>query len=184
MKKILLSALLSSALFAENTIGVNINSDDVEFQSRIMMNDILQTSSTSIFLTNVNILMTDDDTLVSAGLGVYNNYTQIDGLAFGLGLNPVFADNFVAIPFFIEGLYVFPTDNIFPKTSLSAKIQYAPGILSFSDADSYKEFRAEVDFEIIPSMSIYTGYRNIETNYNYGDLDFSDNFYGGLKYSF
>lgn len=184
MKKILLMALLGTSLFAKNTIGVNLNSDDVEIQSRIMMNDIFETSSSSIFLTNVNILVTDNDTLFSAGLGVYNNYSQIDGLAFGLGLNPIIAKDFFAIPFFIEALYVFPTDNIFPKTSLSAKIQYAPEIVSFSHADNYKEIRTEADFEIIPSMSIYTGYRNIETNYNYGDVDFSDSFYGGLKYSF
>jgi len=31
---------------------------------------------------------------------------------------------------------------------------------------------------------VFVGYRNIDTDYTYGDYNFNDSFYGGMKLSF
>ena len=184
---ILALSLLTGTLSAQNLVGLNINDTDLELQGSFIMNNAFGMSNDAAYVANVNYLHGEENDLFTAGLGVYQSYGDVDGLLFGLGLETVFADDFVSIPFFIHAMYVLPFVQYFPKTSVSGKVLYAPSVLTFSEGESYLEYRAEIDFDIISNMSIYGGYRSIEAEYSSAisnEYKDHDSFYGGLKYSF
>jgi hypothetical protein len=67
----------------------------------------------------------------------------------------------------------------------SATLFYAPGIVSFQDADQLYELDAAIEYEIIPTASAYVGYRLIETEIkNREDVEIDDNFIVGLRFKF
>jgi hypothetical protein len=67
----------------------------------------------------------------------------------------------------------------------SATLFYAPGIVSFQDADQMYEFGATLEYEIIPTANAYIGYRLIETEIkNREDVEIDDNFIVGLRFKF
>jgi hypothetical protein len=88
------------------------------------------------------------------------------------------------MPLFGEAALRLPFDEPIPATTLSAKLAYAPSVLSFIDADQYLEYRLEADVEVISNIHIYGGYRNIDTDYEAFDYNLNDSWYGGLKISF
>ncbi|VAW66160.1 hypothetical protein MNBD_GAMMA09-3433 [hydrothermal vent metagenome] len=78
--------------------------------------------------------------------------------------------------------YVIPSST--PVAFLVA-FYYAPGITSFSNAESFREYRLAVEVEITPSARAYLGYRNMEYefagNFKY-ELD--DSAHVGVKFDF
>ncbi|HHE05533.1 MAG TPA: hypothetical protein ENK90_00235, partial [Epsilonproteobacteria bacterium] len=87
-------------------------------------------------------------------------------------------------PLMAKGVYTLPLNDSIPTTSLSLEASYAPSVLSFRDAESYTDLRLEVDMEVISNVHVFTGYRNIDTEYENYDKTFNNSFYGGLKLSF
>jgi len=202
LKKILIGSLITSyTVFAQSAAGINVNKDDLEIEGTLDSRNLamLQTSST-IFLGDFNLINIEDDnkkaTLVGAGLGATNKLEGVDGVELTFGAKFILShteDNkkdidkwFSAMPLTAMVRYSFPPlmFNI-PPIALEGKILYAPGALSFGDSDSYSEFRVSGDIEMIESVKIYAGYRNIVTGYptdtNY---IFSNGFYGGLKFTY
>ena len=94
----------------------------------------------------------------------------------------------MALPLLGRVKYILPFDSDIPTTLLFASFAYAPSALTFSDGDTYSEFRAEADMEVISNIHVFAGYRNIDTDYEYADYteeyNLNDSFYGGLKLSF
>ena len=185
VKKLFFSSLLSiSMLHAQNTIGLNINSDDLEVLGAMNLNSFADYSDSTTYIIDASYLHTDGDNLSTIGLSGQNTLQGVEGLALAFGAKLVFADNYFALPLFGKASYALPLNDSIPTTSVAASLAYAPSVLSFSNAESYTEFRIEADMEVISNIHLYTGYRNIDTEYDRYDKTFNSSFYGGMKLSF
>ncbi len=185
IKKLLLSTLLLSGLInAQSSIGLDINSQDVEIMgSYDLTSDIGYTGGTS-FSIEGSYLHSEDDDLVTIGFSGKNALEAAPGLIFGFGLKTAFSDDFMALPILGKVKYILPFDSDIPTSSLLLSYAYAPSVLTFLDGETYSEFRAEAGMEVISSMHIFAGYRDINTDYEDGDYKLNDSFYGGFKISF
>ena len=185
IKKIILSTfLLTGILSAESSIGLNVNSEDLEVQGSFNLNPIFGYTGGTSFVLDGSYLHADNDDLFTIGISGENALEAAPGLIFGLGFKAAFAKDFSALPLFGKVKYILPFDSDIPTTSLLASFAYAPSVLTFLDGESYAAFRTEADMEVISSIHIFAGYRNIETNYDTYDYNLNDSWYGGLKLSF
>jgi len=192
-KKLLLTTIIGSTLLlAESGVGLNINEEDLELEGILDSRNLaaLQTSST-IFQADVNFLNNNEDTkLIGIGLGATNKLEGVEGVEVTLGAKFIWAEvvdeDFTALPFMAKVRYSFPPlmFNI-PPVAIEGKVLYAPKVLSFGDSVTYNEFRVSADMEVIDSVRIYAGYRNIHTSYVGVKPDlFNTSFYGGMKFSY
>lgn len=186
IKKLLLLFLVGSTLlFSRTTVGLNINTDDFEAEASYDINAFSDYTNGTIFVLSGNFLSTNVDNLFGMGLSAHNSFQGMEGLSIGLGARLVYLEDFMAIPLAVKASYAVMFADSMPAASFSATLLYAPTVLSFDDAQNYFEFRAEVSMEVISSVSIYGGYRDIETEYIDEDFDtLNSNFYIGLKMGF
>ncbi len=185
IKKILLSTFLSFALLhAQSSIGLDINNEDLEVVAAIDLNAFADYSDSTTYLVDGYYLNTNDGNLFAIGLSGENSFQGLEGLTLGFGARFVFADNFTALPLFGKAIYVLPLIDTIPTTSIGASFAYAPSVLTFTDGESYTEFRLEADMEVIQNIHLFAGYRNLDTEYKTYDKTFNDSFYGGMKLSF
>lgn len=189
-KLILTSLLLGSSLYAKNSIGININNDDVELQSSIDLNSLADYSNGTTYLLDVNYLHigVPSSNLLTIGFSGQNSLQGVEGLKLAFGAKLVFANEYAALPLMAKATYTLPISSDIPKTDIVASFAFAPSVLSFRDGDNYSEFRIETDVEVIPNVHVFMGYRNIDTDYKIGnfslDREFNESFYGGLKLTF
>lgn len=192
-KKIAFTTLISSALLlAESGVGLNINEKDLEIEGVLDSRNLkaLQTSST-IYQADINFLKIDDDAqLIGAGVGATNKLEAVEGVELTFGAKFIWAEvgnkNFTALPLMGKVRYTFPP-LIFkiPPVSLEAKALYAPKVLSFSDSETYSEFRLGASIEMIENVNVYAGYRNIHADYKgIGNDLFDTGFYAGFKLTY
>lgn len=190
IRKILLSTLLMSAFSqAQSSIGLDINSEDVELFGAFNLNSSIGYEGGTSYLVDAAYLHNEDDDLFTIGLSGENALEAAPGLIFGFGFKAAFSEDFMAFPLLGKVRYILPFDSDIPTTSLLASFAYAPSVLTFLDGDSYSEFRAEADMEVISNIHVFAGYRNINTDYDIeknpiGEYELSDSWYGGLKLSF
>jgi len=193
IKKTIMTTLLSSAvLFAESGGGLNINENDLELEAVLDSRNLeaMQTTST-IFQAEANFLNIDEKAKsIGVGIGATNKLEGIEGVEVTLGGKLVWAEvgdeDFTALPLMAKVRYDFPPlmFNI-PPVSVESKLLYAPKVLAFGDSEAYREFRVNVEMEMIQSVKIYAGYRNIQAEYK--DIEnslFDTGFYGGLRFSY
>jgi len=185
LKKLILTTLLASGLLhAETSIGVNINDEDVEVLGEFNFNTLADYSSGTTYILNTSYLHTDGDDIATVGFSGQNTLQGVEGLTLAFGANLIFADDFMALPLMAKAIYALPLNDSIPTTSLATSFAYAPSVLTFIDGETYSEFRIEADMEVISNIHIFTGYRNIDTDYEAGDYNFNSSFYGGMKLSF
>ena len=185
LKKLFLTSLISFGLLqAQSSIGIDINDQDLEVQVAIDLNTFAYYSDSTTYLLDGYYLHTDGDDLFALGLSGESTFQGVEGLVLGFGARFVFTDDFTALPFFGKARYTLPLIDTIPTTSLGATFAYAPSVLTFSDGESYTEFRLEADMEVIQNIHLFAGYRNIDTDYEHYDKTFNDSFYGGMKLSF
>ncbi len=184
-RKLLVSTFfLTSFISAENSIGIDINSKDVEILASLNINALTDYANGTTYILDLNYLHSDGDNMLRVGFLGQNRLQGVEGLTLSLGLKTVLADNFLALPFMAKGNYILPLNDSIPTTSFTASFAYAPSILTFQDGESYADLRLELDMEVISNLHIFTGYRNISTEYAVIDKTFNNSFYGGLKLSF
>lgn len=185
IKKLFFSTLLTLGLLqAQNSIGLDINDKDLEVLAAIDLNTFAEYSDSTTYLLDGYYLRTDGNNLFAVGISGENSFQGMEGLTLGFGARFVFADNFTALPLFGKVTYTLPLIDTIPTTSLGASFAYAPSVLTFSDGESYTEFRLEADMEVIQNIHLFAGYRNIDTEYKIYTKTFNDSFYGGMKLSF
>lgn len=192
LKKIVVSALLSSVMvYAESGVGLNINETDLEVEAVLDSRNLqaLQTSST-IYQADFNFLNVNETSkFVGLGLGATNKVEGLEGVEMTFGAKAIWAelgrDDFTSLPLMGKIRYTFPPlmYNI-PPVSLEGKVMYAPKALSFGDSEAYSEFRASASMEVIESVNVVIGYRNIHTEYKKIDTLFDTGFYAGLKFTY
>jgi len=189
-----LSLLLLSTvlLFSRTTVGLNINTEDFEVEGAMDITTFSEYTNGTIFIADANFINTEYDSLFGIGLGAYNSFQGMEGLNLGLGIKYIYIEDFMAFPLMVEASYGLPLIDAIPTVSLSAAMLYAPSALSFDEAENYFEFRVEAGIEVISSVGIYIGYRDIEVEYidDFSERSsdsfetFNSSFYGGLKMSF
>lgn len=185
IKKILLSTLImSSFLSAENSIGIDINSKDVEVLASINLNALTDYASGTTYILDFNYLHSDGDNMTRLSFLGQNSLQGVEGLTLAFGFKAVLADDFLALPLMAKGIYALPLSYNIPTISLALSLAYAPSILTFNDGETYSDISIEADMEVISNIHIFTGYRNISTEYTFVDKTFNDSFYAGLKLSF
>jgi len=190
IKKLLLTTLFcSTILSAESSIGLDINSEDFEVLGTFNLNTTLDYTGSTSYLIDASYLHNENDDLLTLSLIGENALEAAPGLIFGFGLKSVFSEDFMAFPLLGRVKYILPFDGDIPTTSLLASFAYAPSVLTFSDGDTYSEFRTEADMEVISNIHVFAGYRNIYTDYDFGEnikgeYQLNDSWYGGLKLSF
>jgi hypothetical protein len=184
-KKILFTALLClGTAHAGSSIGIDINSDEVELLGAYNLNSAIGYTGGTGFMVDASYLHSETNDLFTLGFSGENALESAPGLIFGFGMKAAFTEDFSAFPLLGKVRYILPFDSDIPTTSFFASFAYAPSVLTFQDGKSYSELRAEADIEVISSMHIFAGYRNIDTDYEFRDYSLSDSFYGGLKFSF
>ncbi len=192
IKKILFTTLFCTfSLFGAEkaSFGLNINNEDLEIEGRAS----LATRTSRLEYRNVfvdgNFLSTSDDTLFGAGFYVENSPQGYSNLKFGVGLRTIFSHSdaldksFIALPIMVSAKARMYLGSL-PKSALGMKILYAPAPLTFSDGDSYLEYRIEADMRVIENIDIYLGYRNISTDYKVKDVTLNSSMYVGFKFVF
>ncbi len=185
LKNLLFAILfLSTTLHAENSVGIDINSEDVEVMSSINLNSLTDYANGTTYILDINYLHTDGDNMTHIGFSGQNTLQGIEGLTLAFGLKAVLASDFMAFPLMAKGVYTLPLIDSIPTTSLALSVAYAPSVLSFRDAQSYTDFRLEADMEVISNVHVFAGYRNIQTEYDTIDKTFNNSFFAGIKLSF
>jgi hypothetical protein len=184
MRKILFGFILLIGMLQASSIALNVNTNDVELEGKIDITSTIGYGSGTTYFLGGDYLHTDSDNLLKITFGASNTLSGAEGLSLTLGLEGVFGDNYVAMPFFGEATLRLPLDEPIPATTLSTKLSYAPSVLSFVDADQYLEYRFQADMEVISNIHIYGGYRNIDTDYVNYNHNLNDSWYGGLKIRF
>ena len=187
MKKLaLLLLIINLNIFAMDkaSLGLNINTGDLEVEGRSSLAFTTNDPVYRNFYVDANFINAED-TLFGFGLFVENSPINYQNIAFSIGLRAIFTDNgndsFTAIPIMLGAKARMYLGNL-PKSNLGVKFAYAPSPLTFQDADSYFEYRIEVDMSIIENINIYLGYRNINTNYEKRDVNYNDSLYVGFKF--
>ena len=193
LKKLLLSLALAGALFAQHDAAVNLNSDDIELQGNIDLGELNQSDYADTYFLTLGFLDVDNDDastdpLWSAGFKLRQDVEALEGLRVGLGFKGVYTevsgDTFTAIPLGLEAAYTLPLDFAMPII-VSGSLDYAPSVLAFSNADKYMEKRLEVSIQIIEQANVFLGYRDIDTDYEDGDFEYTDtNWYVGFRVRF
>jgi len=188
IKKIFFSILLtfnaSQTWAEENSIGLDINSEDVEVLASINLEGLNYYTDGTTYLVDLSYLRTENDNLATIGISAKSMLQGIEELSLAFGFKAAFAENFLAFPLYAKAMYKLPLQNQIPPTTLNTSFAYAPSVLSFRDAQSYTEFRLEADMEVISNIHIFTGFRHINTDYEKENKTLNNSFYGGLKLSF
>ena len=178
--------LLSLSIGWGNSFGLNVNNDDVEVRATTQLKNLLGTQNSRVkYFLLADYLHTDSDSLFTAGFGA-TSILQGDasGLSASLGFASVFGKNYVTLPLFVEGTLRLPLDSDLPPSFFMTRLEYAPKALSFDNAESYLSLRFESSVEVIPNISLYMGYRHIDTDYISHEENFNSSWYGGLKIGF
>lgn len=197
LKKLLLSALISSAAFAAHQIEANVNDNDVEGQLRLDLGRIDNTAEAGTtfvgfrFLSgdneNSSSLGADLDPLMEVSLMVQQKVRGVPGLKVGLGIKgehtKINEQTFAAIPLGIEAELQLPLNAPMPFY-IGGALYYAPSPLAFRDADAYTETRIHLDIEPIDRGRIEIGYRKIDTDLEHHDFTYNDSWYFGLRLDF
>jgi hypothetical protein len=189
-KKIILSSLLSfsSLSYAKSSVGIDINNNDVGLLASLSLNSLATYSDGTNYLLDLNYLHTKDDedtaNMTSVSVMGQNTLQGVESLQLAFGLKAVFISDFLAVPFTFKGDYTLPLIDQIPTTTVALSLSYAPSTLTFRDGESYSDVRLEADMEIIHNIHLFTGYRNISTEYKKDDKTFNSSVYGGIKLTF
>ncbi|MDX9742931.1 MAG: YfaZ family outer membrane protein [Arcobacteraceae bacterium] len=174
LKKIIIGSLVvSSALFASGGADININDNTLEVGMEYNLNGSYRLNENSNYLLSASYLRSEEDsatntqTLATVGVKIMNPYVDDYGFSLGLGIKAVLADNspksFAAAP-----LGVFASYMVNEQIHLDGEYNYAPKVLSFSDGETYKEWKLKANYRVIDNGFVYVGGRGITTSYTNG----------------
>ena len=192
LKKITLLSASALTAFALNTGEININNKDLEISGQFdigQFNDAVEPNTMFVGAKFLNADAEHSD----------NEYADIDpyfeanflmmrpigskNMRIGMGVKVNFTKDFMSVPLGLQFAYKLPLQDAFPMY-LNGELYYAPSVLSFSNADSFLEYRLSYDLEIMEHGSITVGYRSLDTNYESGDFTYNSYWYAGFKIKF
>ncbi|MDB2405352.1 hypothetical protein N9W00_00260 [Arcobacteraceae bacterium] len=191
MKKVLLgSALAASLLFASNVAQINVNNDTLEVGGELYLNNAYNVNNSSNYYFTINYLGTEADTnapsqkLLSAGLKVLNPFTDDNGISLGIGMKSVYTNQF-SKTFFALPLAAYIKYEVNEMIYVDLEASYAPKVLSFSDADNYRDTKIKVNYKVLEDGYAFIGARDITTKYEMtGKVNYDTSAFIGYEVKF
>jgi YfaZ precursor len=194
LKKLILSALITTGAYAAHQIEANVNDKEVEGQIRLdmgRMGNVMEgTYLGARFLNgdnNNSHTIVKPDPLMEISFMVMRPVQGVPGLKFGLGIKGEYTKidgrSYAAIPLGAEAELRLPLNTPFPFY-LGGAFYYAPSALSFKDGDKYTETRIHLDAEPIDHARVEVGYRKINTDLKTQSVTYNDAWYFGLRLDF
>ena len=173
--------IITSGISFAGTYDLEINAGQSAIEGRL---DKTMTIEQGRLTTGIGALYNDDDYKIANVKLTLGNGISLPELRFDLGFKGVLGNiekgqkdgDLTAVGFLLLGKYSIP-ETISPiPIDVSVGFSYAPDSLSFSDSDSYLDFRASLDFRIVKSAAIILGYRYIKVRFddNTGRWEMSD----------
>lgn len=129
----------------------------------------------------------DDDYMLTANVMVVGTLGDRRDLQFGVGAKAYGADldndeEAVAIGIGGQARYVFQTRT---PVGIVAEAYVAPGITSFGDTESAREFNVRAEIEVLPSTRGYIGYRYLEFDLeDVDDVELDEHAHLGIRLQF
>ena len=208
LKSFLLLVMLNISVFAVHYGEVNLNNRDVEVSAKFDMGQFNYNVEPNTLFVGGKFLYADkrnsdgfipgtiDQNLTDSNLttgDTIDPYFELNvlmmkqignrGMYFGMGAKMNFTKKYFSIPLGAEFKYVIPARDLIPMF-IHGSLYYAPGVLSFKDADNFLEYRISYDVEIIPNGYVTLGYRGLDTNYELGDFVYNRSWFIGFKVGF
>lgn len=194
LKKIFLTLLVSTSVYAAHQVGVNVNDREVGGEIRLDMGRMGNAMNNAYigarFLNgdnNNSNTIVDPDPLVEVSFMVMRPVRGVQGLKLGLGIKGEYTEidgeRYAAIPLGIEAELRLPINTPFPFY-LNGAFYYAPSVLSFKEGDGYMETRIGLDVEPIENARFGVGYRIIDTDLKSRDVTYNDAWYFGMRLDF
>ena len=196
LKKLSLVALSAISAFAMHSAEININDKDLELGVNFDLGQVNETVEPNTTFLGLRYLNASDENANKdiSGYGeasfLMRREIQNSGVIFGIGVKTNYTkvedSTFMSIPLGVEAGYTLP---ISIPVIFGAKVYYAPESLSFSDAESFLEYRVDASIEVIEKGSLIFGYRNIDTNIETTnhyviDANYNESVYFGFKFAF
>jgi hypothetical protein len=160
---LLLTGLLTTASADSLDINLSDKSAQFKYSSRINSNTEGRNEAGVGFLYN-----DDDNYLFETDLLFIDVAgTRSPGLEIGVGPRLYLArddasdSNAAAVGIGVQFRF---KPQFAPRVNFSAAAYYAPGIVSFADAENMSEVGVTIGYEVIPTASIYLGYRYISVD--------------------
>ncbi len=182
------SLLAASGTVWADAVDINLNNKTAQFQY------IATTGSSTQGNTDLHaglLYNNANSVLVNAGLMVTNNLSGAPGLAIGAGVEGLVATikdvpptryNASAVALDVLVRYTLPAAS---QVSFVGDVHYAPNIITFGDADRFRQLGARVEFELAPQTMLYAGYRQVRFGLkNKPNATLDDSINIGLRISF
>ncbi len=194
LKKIVLSSMIASSVFASHQFEINLSDEDVEAGVRFDLsrtNNIEGDTYLDLRVLNGDSKNSDvignPDPLLEGSFLIMPPVDNILGLRIGLGVKLAWTeiekDDYIAVPLGVELEWRLPIVSPIP-VYVGGAFYYAPDPLCFSDADRYLEQRANLDIEVIRNGRITLGYRDVDTDIKTRDIVYNETVYAGFKFLF
>ena len=199
LKKLSLITAASLSAFAMNSAELNINDKDLEATFSLDLGQVNPNVEPDTTFVNIRAIKGSDDHSTDKNADIKSFYEanflmireiKTSGVKVGMGIKANYTGNanddmFITIPLGLEVRYEIPAEI---PVELGANVYYAPESLSLAEANSFLEYRAFVNAEIIENASIVAGYRTINTEYKVNgvksDLNLNKSAYFGFKFKF
>jgi len=173
MKKILLG-IIATFLFSNN-VNIQITNSTLALGAEaVITQNNIKAKGQLIYNDNKNI-----HNFFLVGIKAEGNLIGFENehLKFSIIVDAVHTKDNSAIPIGIGFFSYLPNINL--PVYIQAEAEYAPKVLSFSDADRFSRIDAQFGYYPITNAQIFIGYRNLSFNHNYNSA-----IYGGIGYNF
>lgn len=184
-----MQSILAALLIGASSQAYAVNADITlsEDTARFSMSYFISGFNDGRSLVNAGYLYNDDsDHIVDVGLHVIDVVgSKTPGLQIGVGIQVYFADigkdDGLALTLGGDIGYRPPQAR---RMHFSVHGHYAPGIVSYIDAERFYEYGAQIGYSLLPQADIFIGYRKIEMKTDNGKLKADDGGHLGLRISF
>lgn len=194
LKKILLSALLVSNVFAAHQVEVNLNDRELEGGVQLDLARMGYAMSNTYFGVhflngdqNNSATIKDINPLMEVSFLVMRPVSGVPGLNFGMGIKGKYTridgNTYATLPLGMEGELQLPLNTAFPVYA-GGSLYYAPQSLAFANGEKYFETRLHVDVQLIRDGKIEFGYRQIDTDLKNTNITYNDAWYFGMRLDF
>ena len=183
-----ISMLSVSAAWAD-AIDINLRdtSAQVQYKSSLGRDPLGKTEfHLGLLYVDKNNLLSDFGVVVKDDIG-----SKVPGLSVGIGIKGLVAKvrggnavNSKASALALGGLVRYSPSPI-PRMGIVGEVYLSPNIVTFGDANRYSEIVTRVEYEVIPSSTVYAGYRRVSFGLKtHPDAILDKGVYAGVKISF
>ena len=185
----ILSALASVNTAWADAIDINLSdtSAQIQYKSSLGRDPLGKTEfHLGLLYVDKNNLLSDFGVVVKDDIG-----SKVPGLSVGIGLKGLLAKvrggnpvNSNASALALGGLVRYSPSPI-PRMGIVGEVYLSPNIVTFGDANRYSEIVTRVEYEVIPSSTVYAGYRRVSFGLKtHPDAILDKGVYAGVKISF